>query len=114
MAQTTPIPQMRTLKTCLDKMIEQGYVENFKAQDGGLKSLETEKVYAPGDLKVVNFYRFEGISNPDDNSILYVIEAKDGAKGTLMDAYGAYADPAVAKLIVDIEEIHKRLDLSKK
>ena len=114
MAQTTPIPQMRTLKTCLDKMIEQGYVENFKAQDGGLKSLETEKVYTAHDLKVVNFYRFEGISNPDDNSILYVIEASDGAKGTLMDAYGAYADPAVAKLIVEIEESHKRLDISKK
>ncbi len=114
MAQTTPIPQMRTLKTCLDKMIEQGYVENFKAQDGGLKSLETEKVYTAHDLKVVNFYRFEGISNPDDNSILYVIEASDGAKGTLMDAYGAYADPAVAKLIVEIEEIHTRLDISKK
>jgi hypothetical protein len=43
-----------------------------------------------------------------------VIEANDGAKGTLMDAYGAYADPAVAKLIVDIEEIHKQLDVSKK
>lgn len=114
MAQTTPIPQMRTLKACLDKMIEQGYVENFKAQDGGLKSLETEKVYTPHDLKVVNFYRFEGISNPDDNSILYVIEANDGAKGTLMDAYGAYADPAVAKLIVDVEEIHKQLDIAKK
>ena len=29
MAQTSPIPQMRTLMTCLENMLEQGYVENF-------------------------------------------------------------------------------------
>ena len=107
MAQTTPIPQMRTLKTCLDKMIEQGYVENFKAQDGGLKSLETEKVYTAHDLKVVNFYRFEGESDPGDNTILYVIETDGGTKGTLVDGYGAYASEEVSKFIVEVEKIQK-------
>jgi hypothetical protein len=114
MAQTTPIPQMKTLNACLDKMVEQGYTENFKAASGGLQSLDSNKVYSPRDIKVVNFYRFEGISNPDDNSILYVIETSDGKKGTLIDAYGAYADPAVAKLIVDIDEIQKQEHFSEK
>ncbi len=42
-------------------------------------------------MEVVEFYRFEGASNPDDNSILYAIETSDGLKGLLVDAYGAYS-----------------------
>ncbi|HEY9047086.1 MAG TPA: hypothetical protein VIN08_14375 [Ohtaekwangia sp.] len=103
---------MKTLNACLDKMVEQGYVENFKAGNGGLQSFNSEKTYSPKEINIVNFYRFEGISNPDDNSILYVIETADGKKGTLTDAYGAYADPAVAKLIVEVEEIQKQKDFS--
>ena len=36
-------------------------------------------------------HRFEGMSSTDDNSILYAISSKDGIKGTLVDAYGVYA-----------------------
>ena len=33
------------------------------------------------------------MSNPDDNSIVYAIEAKDGSmKGTLVSAYGVYSE----------------------
>jgi hypothetical protein len=47
----------------------------------------------------VKHYRFEGISNPDDNEILYAIETDDGVKGTLVDAYGMYADSNVASFM---------------
>ena len=40
----------------------------------------------------MDFYRFEGESNPDDMSILYAIEANDGISGTISSAYGTYAD----------------------
>ncbi|HEY9008122.1 hypothetical protein [Ohtaekwangia sp.] len=112
MAHAAPIPQMKTLNACLDKMVEQGYVENFRAAEGGLQSFDSDKIYGAKDINIVNFYRFEGISNPDDNSVLYVIETSDGKKGTLIDAYGAYADPEVAKLIVEVEEIQKQKDFS--
>jgi hypothetical protein len=32
------------------------------------------------------------MSNPDDNSVLFAIESNDGLKGTLLDAYGVYAE----------------------
>jgi hypothetical protein len=41
---------------------------------------------------VDEFYRFEGMTNPDDSSILFAISSSDGLKGTLGDAYGVYAE----------------------
>jgi hypothetical protein len=63
---------------------------------------------------VVNYFRFEGPSNPDDMSILYAIEANDGVKGTLVDAYGTYASPEVNQFILEVERIAKKVTDQKK
>lgn len=97
------VPIMRDMSTVLKKMNEEGYTANFKVNEEGLECLDTNKVYAADELLVVNFYRSEGISDPDDNSILYAIEATDGTKGTLMDAYGAYSDPMIEKFMKQVK-----------
>lgn len=50
------------------------------------------KSYQPEDLKIIKTYRFEGISNPEDSSILYILEANDGLIGYSIDAYGLYSN----------------------
>jgi len=50
------------------------------------------KYYNPEDLTIIKTFRFEGDSNPDDSSIIYLIEASDGLIGYSMDAYGAYSN----------------------
>lgn len=101
------VPYMRDLSQALSKVGEKGYVENFKATEKGLVSLETSRMYQPDEVKVVNFYRFEGVSDPDDMSILYVIEANDGSKGTLVDAFGMYSNPLVEEFMKNVEIISK-------
>ncbi len=49
----------------------------------------------PEDVTIVEYHRFEGASNPDDMSVVFVIETADGRRGTLVDAYGTYASPQV-------------------
>jgi hypothetical protein len=99
---------MQTLASCLNKVTSQGYVENFKVIEEGLQSLETGKIYKPDEVNIVNFFRFEGVSDPSDSAILYVIETSDDAKGTLTDAYGMYADPNIDQFIKDVENITKK------
>jgi len=99
---------MKTLASVLNKIVKDGYQENFKVTDQGLQSLETEKMYRPDEVHIVNFFRFEGASDPSDSAILYVIETTDGAKGSLTDAYGMYADPEIDKFIKDVENITKK------
>jgi hypothetical protein len=103
------IPDLKSLQACLAKMIADGYTEDFKAEDDGLRALRSDKLYQPQDVTIVNFFRFEGASNPDDMSIMYVIETNDGCKGTLVDAYGTYASPEVNQFILEVERINKKL-----
>lgn len=101
---------MKTLTSCLNKLVLDGYTEDFKAAERGLLSLQHEKIYSPEEVHVVNFFRFEGASDPADNSILYAIETNDGIKGTLVDAYGPYADIKVHKFIEQVEGITKKTE----
>lgn len=100
--------EMKTLVSCMNSLHEDGYRENFVMEEKGLKAMESEKIYQPEEIKITNFYRFEGESDPGDNAILYAIETSDGVKGTLTDAYGPYADARINKFIGRVEEIMKR------
>jgi len=47
---------------------------------------------SPEKFVVDEFYRFEGMSSTDDNSIVFAISSDNGLKGVLVDAYGMYAN----------------------
>ena len=51
-----------------------------------------DKIYQPEDLVILKAYRFEGVSDPSDMSILYLIRANDGLIGYSLDAYGVYSN----------------------
>lgn len=102
------LPHLKSMADVIDKVVKDGYTYNFRALDGTLICNETEEVFQPDDVSIVNFFRFEGMSDPEDSSILYVIETANGTKGTLVDAYGAYADPEVDEFIKAVESIEKK------
>ncbi len=103
------IPHMKSLALCLNKMVLDGYEDDFRVEDDQqLTSLKTNQKYKPEAVNVVNFFRFEGQSDPDDNTIMYVIETNHGLKGTLVDAYGAYSDEKVSSFFKNVEQIQKK------
>ena len=106
------VPHMKSLALCLNRMVLDGYDDDFKVVEGQLTSLKTEKKFSPDQVNVVNFFRFEGQSDPNDNTIMYVIETSDGLKGTLVDAYGVYSDGKVNDFFQQVESIHKKTSKS--
>lgn len=78
------------------KFEELGYTASYKVEEGRIQNLENKKWYKPEDIHLVEEFRFEGMSNPSDMSILYIIEATDGTKGTVLSAYGPQADGNLA------------------
>ncbi|WEK34453.1 MAG: hypothetical protein P0Y53_18355 [Candidatus Pseudobacter hemicellulosilyticus] len=83
--------QMTSLVDVLERLRIQKKDNEFKWDEEGFTAGKG-KHYQPEDLKIIKTFRFEGESNPDDSSILYIIQANDGLIGYSMDAYGMYTN----------------------
>ncbi|MAP53517.1 phosphoribosylpyrophosphate synthetase [Altibacter sp.] len=78
-----------SLSVAITELQKEGFTEDFNLVEEGIESKSLKNKWKAGECDVVRYYRFEGMSNPDDNSILYLIETTDGRKGLLVDNYSA-------------------------
>jgi hypothetical protein len=81
-----------TLLDAINALKRKGYTEDFELTPNCIECPSLSLQLHPGKFKVDEFHRFEGMSDPDDNSIVFAISSDDGIKGTLVDAYGAYSE----------------------
>jgi hypothetical protein len=91
-----------TLTHVVEELTRRGYPEHFRVVDGRLEALGTGQRFAPSDVVIHGYYRFEGVSDPDDMAIVYAIETRNGTRGILVDAFGVYADPTIAEALHDV------------
>jgi len=78
------MPYVKSYYSCLNRLIGDGYDEEFQFSQTGIQSKRSKRVYERGDFKVINLFRFEGSHNDADNVLLYMLETSDGSKGTLI------------------------------
>ena len=88
-----------TLAETLADLADRGFAAAFVVAGDGLRAAGTVRTFRAEDLTIREFHRFEGISDPDDMSIVYAIESRDGMRGTLVDAFGVYSNPAVTRVL---------------
>lgn len=81
-----------TLTEALDGLRQEGFTQDYNLKPDCLYCQSDNIELRPADFDIVDVYRFEGMSDPDDETVLYAIKANNGNKGTLVDAYGAYAE----------------------
>ena len=82
--------------------MRRGFAEHLEIIGDELRALESGKTFKPEDLVIREYHRFEGVSDPDDMSIVYAIESQSGTRGTLVDAFGVYSNPAVSAFLKDV------------
>jgi hypothetical protein len=103
-----PVHRVITLSESVNQAFRWGYTENFRMKNRSLVTDDEKISYRPDEVHIRNFFRFEGDSDPDYSSILYLIETQDGCKGVVVDAYGAYADKAISEFMGQVESIQKQ------
>lgn len=93
----------------LNSLAKAGFKSSFvyDPQKQHLRASESGEVFDPGDLKIVDIFRFEGASNPDDMAVLYALEASNGLKGTLIDSFGVYASRDIGRFIAKVTDARK-------
>ncbi len=83
-------------------LAKRGYTTDFElmTEKECLVCHQTNTVLQPEDFQIDKVYRFEGASNPEDQSILYAISSsKFEMRGTLVNGYGISSDEQTSKLI---------------
>ena len=101
---------MKNTYSSLSKAIEdlnaKGYDTDFNLVDEGIESKHLKKTWSAGQIEVEEAMRFEGMTDPGDNSVLYVINTDSGEKGLLVDAYGAYSGQISQEMIQKLKIEH--------
>ncbi len=96
-----------TLSETINALIGLGYAHDFNIKEDCLICRQTNDSLSPSDFQIDKVYRFEGASNPDDQSILYAISStKFNMKGVLVNGYGISSDETSAKLIEKLQTHH--------
>jgi hypothetical protein len=91
-----------TVAETVDGLTAHGFGERFRAHEGGLLAIERGEAVRTEDLVIRAYYRFEGVSDPDDMAIVYAVETRAGVRGTITDAFGVYSDPAIGAALADV------------
>jgi hypothetical protein len=86
------INKYETMVEALEALQKSSYTHSFKIKDGQAVCLETGEIIQPQEMTIVEFHRFEGDSDPSDMSVVFAVECENGLNGSIVDAYGTYAD----------------------
>lgn len=95
---------METLSQATARLVSAGYVEDYRSHDGRLVCGQCGASHDPAQLHIDEIVRFEGDSNPDDEAIVYALDAGCGHRGLYISAYGPGAtadDIAVVAALPD-------------
>ena len=96
---------MTTLSEILTKLKQDGYTEDFNLRANYLACQGNQVQVFPHEFVVDKHYRFEGLSDPADEAVVYAISSsKYRLKGTLVNGYGLYADPLADEMVKALRE----------
>lgn len=101
-----------TLSQAINKLkLEEGYKHDFNLLDEEIEIKSENATFGVEEFEVDKVLRFEGMSNPDDNAILYAITTSKGHKGVLVDGYGISSGQVSKEMMKKLDtKDHRELD----
>lgn len=95
--------QFSTLSEAIEELKKRDYSTNFRVNKNGLLEAAKGQTFHPSEVKLAEFHRFEGMTDPGDSTILYALETRSGLKGTLADSYGADASDLISGFMENVK-----------
>ena len=86
-----------TASEAVTKLRVLGFDKDFAIKDDCLYC-DTDK-FGPEDVRITYTSRYEGNSDPSDESTVYGLETKSGLRGILVTADGIYSDRNTAAIL---------------
>lgn len=89
-----------TVTEAVNGLKKRGYDMDFNLEENCLVC-HSDK-FDINDFEIVEFYRFEGNSDPSDQAVVYAIESTTGKKGVLVSGYGISAEGISAEMAIKL------------
>ena len=86
-----------TVTEAVKGLKERGYTLDFNLKSNCIEC-EGQKL-SSNDFEIAEVYRFEGNSDPADESVVFAIESSSGVKGILVNAFGVYSESLSDEMI---------------
>lgn len=89
-----------TLSEAVNDLQRRGYTDDLTLTESSLLCGSRGISLDPHEFEIDEFHRFEGNSDPEDQSVVYAISSKKGGiKGILVNAYGPDASSLTQELV---------------
>lgn len=99
---------MKTVSEVINDLQKEGYTIDFNLKENCPECHGNYLRLHPEDFIIDKHYRFEGISDPEDEAVVYAISSlKQNLKGVLVNGYGISSDPLTEDTVRAIKQ--KRL-----
>lgn len=100
-----PLHNYDTLSEAVNDLIKRGYTTDFLLQEERHCLLCVNSTYElpPDDFAIDEVYRFEGMTDPADESIVFAVSSeKHGIKGLVINSFGADFSARSSKLVAHL------------
>ena len=96
--------RLDTISEVMNKLKIDGYVVDFNLKENCLECGGDYSKIFPGEFTVDQIFRFEGVSDPADEAIVYAISSEEHKiKGILVNGYGIYSDEIGEEMLEALE-----------
>lgn len=99
-----------TVSEATNDLLLRGYTTNFSLmnEEECLVCHKTSVQLSPDDFEIDEIHRFEGMTDPGDEMIVYAISSpKYNMKGVVVNAYGMYADNSTSAIVKKLHRSEK-------
>ena len=96
--------QYTTLSEAVQHLQQRGYTVDFLINEEGELVENDHSKFSPSDVRLNEFHRFEGTSDPADMSIVYALETRSGVKGTVIDSFGVDGTESISDFMNHVKQ----------
>jgi hypothetical protein len=92
------------LVEAIDALRKEGYTEDFNLRENSIVCSAGKYQFSPNEFHIDKYFRFDGDTNPEEESILYAISSNDSqVKGVLVNGYGTSSEPLTDEMLAKLK-----------
>lgn len=97
------LSSQKTLLEDIQAAKKNGFTTDFLYREHKIYDRNTNIGYDKNQCTLIEYCRHEGLNDPSDASMLFLISCDDNVKGCLSSNYGVHANPDLMEFVLSLK-----------